>query len=80
VAEAAVDAPPEQPERKSLMQRLLDGIERAGNKVPHPAVMFVALCVLVALLSAILALTHTHVTTEVATPTIQAPPPSTDLN
>jgi hypothetical protein len=28
VAEAAVEAPPEQPERKSLMQRLLDGIER----------------------------------------------------
>jgi aminobenzoyl-glutamate transport protein len=80
VAEAAVDAPPEQPERKSLMQRLLDGVERVGNKVPHPAVMFVALCVLVALLSAVLALTHTHVTTEVATPTIQAPPPSDDLN
>jgi aminobenzoyl-glutamate transport protein len=63
VAEAAVDAPPEQPEHKSLMQRLLDGVERVGNKVPHPAVMFVALCLLVALLSAILALTHTHVTT-----------------
>ncbi len=33
-------------EKKGAVQRLLDGIERLGNKVPHPAVMFVALCLL----------------------------------
>ena len=35
-------------EKRGAVQRLLDGIERLGNKVPHPAVMFVALCLLVA--------------------------------
>lgn len=35
-------------------QRLLDAIELIGNKVPHPAVIFLALCVLVIVLSAIL--------------------------
>ena len=34
VAEAPV-------ERKGAVQRMFDGIERVGNKVPHPAVMFV---------------------------------------
>jgi aminobenzoyl-glutamate transport protein len=30
------------PQKRGAVQRLLDGVERAGNKVPHPAVMFVA--------------------------------------
>jgi aminobenzoyl-glutamate transport protein len=38
-------------ESKSFMQRLLDGVERVGNKVPHPAVIFVALIAIVILLS-----------------------------
>ena len=25
---------------KTLLQKLLDGVERVGNKVPHPAVIF----------------------------------------
>ena len=33
------------------MQKLLANIERVGNKVPHPAVIFVALIVGVILLS-----------------------------
>jgi aminobenzoyl-glutamate transport protein len=30
------------PQKRGAVQRLLDSVERAGNKVPHPAVMFVA--------------------------------------
>jgi aminobenzoyl-glutamate transport protein len=64
-------------EKKGTVQRLLDRIERVGNKVPHPAVMFVALCLLVIVLSAFLALAHVHVTTEVVSP---PPPASADTN
>src|SRR5687767_15082045 len=39
------------PHSKPFMQRVLDGIERIGNKVPHPVVIFVALILLVILLS-----------------------------
>lgn len=48
---------------------MLDGIERAGNKVPHPAVIFLALCALVIALSAIFAWMGVSVTYESATPT-----------
>ena len=34
---------------------MLDRIESLGNKVPHPAIIFLGLCVLVIVLSAILA-------------------------
>jgi aminobenzoyl-glutamate transport protein len=36
------------------MQKLLDGIERLGNKMPDPAIMFLALCGIVIVLSQIL--------------------------
>jgi aminobenzoyl-glutamate transport protein len=36
---------------KTAMQKLLDVVERVGNKVPHPAVLFFLLIVLVILLS-----------------------------
>lgn len=45
---AAADSP-----RPGLLQRLLDGIERVGNKVPHPAILFLVLCVGMILLSQI---------------------------
>jgi aminobenzoyl-glutamate transport protein len=37
------------------MQKLLDWVERAGNKVPHPAVLFFLLIALVVVLSVVLA-------------------------
>jgi aminobenzoyl-glutamate transport protein len=46
----------------------LDRIERLGNKVPHPAIIFAALCVLVIVLSAVLSLFNVGVTYEVAEP------------
>ncbi len=42
---------PEVPEGKPLLQRILDTVERVGNKVPHPAVIFVGLALLVIVLS-----------------------------
>jgi len=52
-------------------QRVLDMIERIGNKVPHPAILFLSLCVAVIILSQILYLADARITTEVV-----KPPPS----
>jgi aminobenzoyl-glutamate transport protein len=35
------------PAAKTFMERLLDGVERVGNRVPHPAVIFLILIGLV---------------------------------
>jgi aminobenzoyl-glutamate transport protein len=59
-------------EKRGAVQRLLDGIERLGNKVPHPAVMFVALCLLVIVVSGILSMADVKVTTEVVSPVAPA--------
>ncbi len=58
----------ETPARKGGMQRVLDGIERVGNKVPHPALIFLGLIAAVIVASQILAWTGASVTTEVAEP------------
>jgi p-aminobenzoyl-glutamate transporter AbgT len=39
------------PERRSFQDRMLDGIEKAGNKVPHPVIMFLYLIAFIAVLS-----------------------------
>src|SRR6188472_3202736 len=51
---------------RGVVQRFLDGIERVGNKVPHPAIIFLGLCVLVIVLSAVLAAFDVSVTYDVA--------------
>jgi aminobenzoyl-glutamate transport protein len=43
-----------EPTSRTFMDRLLDGIEVVGNKVPHPAVIFLALCGLIIVLSQVL--------------------------
>src|SRR5215472_17397314 len=48
--------------------RVLDLIERVGNKVPHPAILFLALCVAVIILSQILYLADARITAEVVKP------------
>ena len=48
--------------------RVLDAIERLGNKVPHPGLIFLALIVGVIVLSHILYLTGASVTADVAEP------------
>lgn len=62
-------APPDKaPEKPSGFDRFLAGIEKAGNKVPHPAILFFSLCVGTILLSAILAAIGVSATYEVAKP------------
>ena len=53
---------------KTLMQRFLDVVEKVGNKVPHPAVIFLILIVLVVVLSHVLYLSGTSVTAQVIEP------------
>ena len=53
---------PEPATGRSFVQRMLDGIESVGNKVPHPAIIFLGLCGLVIVLSVVLSLFNVHVT------------------
>ncbi len=55
-------------DKKTFSQRMLDGIEKAGNKVPHPVMMFVYLIIFIALLSAILSWVGISSTEEIAVP------------
>jgi aminobenzoyl-glutamate transport protein len=52
----------------TFMQRMLDGIERLGNKMPNPAILFVWLCVGVIILSQILSWLDVSTTYEVVEP------------
>jgi len=51
-----------------LMERILGAIERGGNKMPNPAILFVWLCVGVVVLSAILSWADISATYQVAKP------------
>ncbi|MDX2089828.1 MAG: AbgT family transporter [Kofleriaceae bacterium] len=53
---------------KSRLQRALDTIERVGNKIPHPAIIFAILTGIVILLSALVAWTGATVTYESINP------------
>ncbi|MFN2203016.1 MAG: AbgT family transporter, partial [Caldilineaceae bacterium] len=53
---------------RGLTQRMLDGIETVGNKVPHPVLMFLYLIIIVIVLSHILYLFGVSVTEDIATP------------
>ncbi len=54
--------------QKNTLQKALDWIERVGNKVPHPAVIFFILAGIVIVLSQLLYLLGTSVTYEVIDP------------
>ena len=60
-------------DKKGLTQRLLDGIETVGNKVPHPVLMFLYLIIGVILLSHILYLAGVSVTELIA---VEVPVPA----
>lgn len=53
---------------KSGMQKVLDVVERVGNKVPHPVVIFLVLIAIVIVLSHVLHLAGASVTSEVIQP------------
>ena len=56
------------PGRRSFMDKLLDAVERMGNKVPHPVLMFFYLMTGVIGLSAVLSLLGVSVTEQIAVP------------
>ena len=56
------------PDKPPFMDRMLDTVERIGNKVPHPVLMFAYLILGVIVLSAILALLGVSVTEQIAVP------------
>lgn len=53
---------------KTAMQKVLDVVEKVGNKVPHPAIIFLLLIAIVVVLSAVLELTGTRHSYEVIVP------------
>lgn len=53
---------------KSAMQKFLDVVEKVGNKVPHPAVIFLLLLASVIVLSHVLHMTGMQLTYEVMVP------------
>ena len=53
---------------KTFLQKLLDGVEVVGNKVPHPAVIFLLMSAVVIVLSFIFNLLGTSVTYQVIDP------------
>ena len=57
---------------KSAMQKILDVVEKVGNKVPHPAIIFLTLIGIVIVLSAIFGVLGTKVTYQVLVPKPQA--------
>ena len=54
--------------RKSLFSRFLDGVERVGNRLPHPITLFALLALLVILLSAVCAWLGVSATGEMVDP------------
>lgn len=62
----ATPATPEAPHTR--MQRMLDGIERLGNRMPDPAILFLWLCVGVIVLSQLLAWLDVKATYQVVEP------------
>jgi aminobenzoyl-glutamate transport protein len=59
---------PSTPAERTFLERVLDGVERAGNKMPHPAILFLALCAGVIVLSQILYWADVKATFEVVKP------------
>ena len=60
--------PAAEPNAPSFMDKLLNTVERVGNKVPHPVLMFFYLMIGVIVLSAILSLLGVSVTELIAVP------------
>ena len=48
---APAATPVAEPAEHTFLERILDGIERFGNKMPHPAILFLVLCGIVIVVS-----------------------------
>ena len=66
-------------EKRSGLQRVLDAVERAGNKVPHPVIIFLVLIALVIVLSHVFYLAGSSVTFEQAAVSEQVEPSGEEL-
>jgi aminobenzoyl-glutamate transport protein len=64
----SIDAVAVPPPARGFTDRVLDGIERVGNKVPHPVIMFLWLIAIVAVISAVLSALGVKVTETIAVP------------
>src|SRR5215218_949077 len=65
---------------KTIMQRFLNGIERVGNMVPHPVIIFLILIAIVIVLSALFGAMGVSVTVDQINPqTQQIEPVTTEL-
>lgn len=64
-------SPPSEP-NKGLMQGILDLVEKVGNMVPHPVIIFVILILIVVAISHAMQLAGASVTTEVIVPDVPA--------
>jgi aminobenzoyl-glutamate transport protein len=53
---------------KNAMQKILDVVEKVGNKVPHPVIIFLILIAIVVILSAVLSLAGKSVSYDVIVP------------
>ena len=60
--------PKANPGKPSFMDKMLNTVERVGNKVPHPVLMFFYLIIGVIVLSALLSLLGVSVTELIAVP------------
>ena len=67
----AVNAPQDGGGRGGVLQRILDVVERVGNEVPHPAILFLGLCAGLIVLSQVLAWVGWSATYEVVKPPAQ---------
>ncbi|MWA15917.1 AbgT family transporter [Streptomyces sp. BA2] len=54
--------PAGEPPRRTVLDKVLNGIERAGNKLPHPVLLFLGLFLIIGTVSTVLAATGTTVT------------------
>lgn len=62
---------------KTAMQKILDTVEKVGNKVPHPVMIFIYLIVFIAVLSAVLSLLGAQVSFNAYNPATSQTEPNT---
>jgi aminobenzoyl-glutamate transport protein len=65
---------------KTVMQRILDVVEKVGNMVPHPVLIFLALIAIVIVLSQVLHMAGVSVTQEVIVPVDSATKPGDEFD
>ena len=68
MSDATAPLPAPEATDHSFLERILDAVERTGNRMPHPAIQFLGLCVAVILISQVLYWLDVKATFEVVKP------------